>query len=611
MSGICGIVNRNSEPVDRQLLTTLTDFMTFRGPDAQQVWADGPVGFGHTLLRTTFEAEHEQQPCSLDGRVWITADARIDGQKDLKRKLAGKGRHGLDGITDAELVLHAYHAWGEECLQHLLGDFAFAIWDGPEHRLFCARDHFGVKPFYYAYIGDTFLFSNTLNCLRRHPAVSATLNDRAIGDFLLFDYNYEPTTTTFADIQRLPAAHVLFWSNEILQVKRYWTLPIPELIHFRHASDYVDQFNMLLRDTVKDRLRTDRINVSMSGGLDSSAVAATAHSLLKEEGRPFDLRSHTVVYDELIPDRERYYAGLVAERLGLPIRFLPADAYQLYERQEDPILRRPEPVHTPDLAFWSDELQSLSDQNRVVMTGWDGDAILAEPPRPYLYSLVKNLQVMQLASKLSWLFLKKRGLVQKFFINRLRQIRNTTNKNPWEGYPAWLNESFAKCQELRARWIDVNTAMNTLHPTRPCAVRILTSPYLWLDLFEGYDAGVNKFLLEFRHPLLDLRLIEFCLSLPPIPWCSDKELLRTSMRDSLPSDVLRRPKEPLAGFPYMKKLQQPTPWVGNFHPVPGITQYVDHRLVPKLSGGTDYLTTWINMRPFSLNHWLMHFIQTE
>ena len=107
------------------------------------------------------------------------------------------------------MILHAYATWREECVDHLRGDFAFALWDARERKLFCARDHFGIKPFFYSAIERQFLFSNTLNCLRAHPDVSDELNEAAIGDFLLFGLNCEIATTTFRDIQRLPPAHFM------------------------------------------------------------------------------------------------------------------------------------------------------------------------------------------------------------------------------------------------------------------------------------------------------------------------------------------------------------------------------------------------------------------
>ena len=203
MRGLVCLVNVDGSPVDRPLLGRLTEFMASRGPDAQQVWIDGHVGLGHTMLRTTDEAAGERQPCSLDGQVWLAADARVNGATGSHRRPAAR-QECPETATDAALILHAYQVWGEACLAHLIGDFAFVIWDGRRRTLFCARDHFGVKPFYYARVANSLILSNTLNCIRQHPAVSDALNDLAIADFLLFDVNLEPGTTAFADVQRVP-----------------------------------------------------------------------------------------------------------------------------------------------------------------------------------------------------------------------------------------------------------------------------------------------------------------------------------------------------------------------------------------------------------------------
>jgi asparagine synthase (glutamine-hydrolysing) len=168
VSGIVGILNLDGRPVDRDLLLRMCASLSYRGPDAQEIWSEGPIGFEHAMLQTAGESPGDRQPSSLDGHVWITADARVDGRGDLIRELQGKGRHAARSATDAELILHAYHAWGELCVQHLLGDFAFAIWDGRSRRLICVRDHFGVKPFYYAPTRGCLVFGNTLNCLRLH-----------------------------------------------------------------------------------------------------------------------------------------------------------------------------------------------------------------------------------------------------------------------------------------------------------------------------------------------------------------------------------------------------------------------------------------------------------
>ena len=130
MSGIVGIVNIDGAPVDRELIWRCTEFLSYRGPDAQQVYVDRNVALGHTLLRTTNESRTESQPLTLDGKVWLIADARIDGREDLLRQLPVSSVS-TSNPNDAELILSAYEAWGEDCIHHLIGDFVFAVWDRP------------------------------------------------------------------------------------------------------------------------------------------------------------------------------------------------------------------------------------------------------------------------------------------------------------------------------------------------------------------------------------------------------------------------------------------------------------------------------------------------
>ena len=332
-----GIYDRSGAPVDRTLLQALAHFLSYRGPDWRDTWSSGPIGFGHAMLRTTRESQIEQQPASLDGRFFITADARIDCREELRIKIAQKN-YGTPGLTatDSELILHSYAAWGEECVQHLRGDFAFAIWDARKKLLFCARDHFGVKPFYYAELGELFLFSNTLDCLRQHPEVSEELNDAAIGDFLLFGLNCDVATTTFRDIQRLPAAHAMTISSEGLRIQRYWSAPTEGRIRYNAWKITSNIF----RSCCKRRWRTarvsDRVGILLSGGLDSSTIATTARELAGSAGGTADLRAYTVVYESLIPDQEGRYAREVADFLKIPLLSIPMDDLRPFERWEDP-----------------------------------------------------------------------------------------------------------------------------------------------------------------------------------------------------------------------------------------------------------------------------------
>nr|MBA2671296.1 asparagine synthetase B [Gemmatimonadota bacterium] len=327
MSGITGIFNRDGSPLDRMLLQQMTGRMAYRGPDAQEFWSSGQIGFGHAMLRTTEESLRERQPCSLDGEVWITADARVDGRRELIRKLGPAFRSELEDATDPQLILHAYREWAEDCVLHVLGDFSFAIWDGPRKRLFCARDPMGVKPFYYSLSGDTVLFSNTFDSLKAHPQVSCEVNEQAIADFLLTGLNQELGTTGLRDVLALPPAHTLTADARGLRIRRYWNLPVGTETHFRRAGDYLERFDELLVMAVEDRLRTRKVGIFMSGGIDSPMVAATAKAVMARSGTPYDLRAFSAVYDHLIPDEERRYAHSAAASLDIPIHFMAADGY--------------------------------------------------------------------------------------------------------------------------------------------------------------------------------------------------------------------------------------------------------------------------------------------
>ena len=604
MSGICGIVNLDGTPIDRHLLQQMTAFMAFRGPDAQDSWADGAAGLGHAMLRTTFESEREQQPFSLDGKVWITADARIDGRDELKKEIGAGDRDRFGELTDVELILRAYHAWGEDCAKHLIGDFAYAIWDGARKRLFCARDHFGVKPFFYARMGQSLVFSNTLDCVRRHPAVSTTLNDLAISDFLLFETSQDPAATAFADIQRLPPAQSLTWSAEGLNVKRYWSLPTEGEVRYRPAGDYVEHFRELLEIAVADRLRASKVVVEMSGGLDSTAIAVTAKNLLARQSAPFELQAQTVVYDRLIPDEERRFAGMAAQMLGIPIHYCVADDYRLYELYERSGAHFPEPLHEPDGAVSCDALRAQAARCRVMLTGWDGDALLSESPKPYFRKLLKEGRVGRLLAGVVRYAISERRLLPLGFRAWLTRARPARDQNA-PSYPAWLNPALEERLGLRARWEQVHAAVPASHPVRPYGHRIFAYLMQWSDFFDGYDSGVTRLALECRHPLLDLRLVDYCLTLPPLPWCVKKRILRDAMRGLLPEPVRLRPKTPLAGWPGSKMLRAAgAQWIDGFVPAPGLDAYVDREKIPKTWGGDYPLQAWANLRPLSLNFWL-------
>ncbi len=212
MSGFAGMVCAGDAPPDPGLLERMAADLKFRGPDATRIWSQAGAGFCFTFLRSGPAPQSSEQPCSLDGRVWLLGDVRLDGREDLQRELEQSAESvGLDA-TDEELILRVWRQWREEGLAKLLGDFSFALWDG--HQLLCVRDLMGIRPFFFARSGDWFFFSNTLELLRLAPGVSSTLDPQFIGDFLLQDWSSNASRTVYKDIHRLPPGHCLKYSGE-------------------------------------------------------------------------------------------------------------------------------------------------------------------------------------------------------------------------------------------------------------------------------------------------------------------------------------------------------------------------------------------------------------
>jgi asparagine synthase (glutamine-hydrolysing) len=602
LSGFICIMHGDNAPVEQALLDSLTDFLSFRGPDARNTWMDRSIGMGHTLLRTTHESEKEQLPFGLEERYWIVADARLDAREELLAGLQHKTQAELLNSPDCELILRAYAAWGETCVDHLRGDFSFAIWDKEHKKLFCARDHFGIKPFYYANIGSLFVLSNTLNCIRRHPAVSAQLNDLAIADFLLFDMIREPGATSFTDIRRLPSAHALVYERSGITVRRYWTLPASDPVHFKRPAGCVEQFQELLDRAVSDRIRTNHVGVLMSGGLDSPSVAASAQRAFRAKGAAREPCAYTEVFEHLIPHEERYYAGLVAEMLGIPIKFSVSD--DLGSRKDSDQLESiwPEPVHSPASDGGVHQLRQVAAHNRVALTGFGGDPALSCLLSTHFSQLLRRGLISQGLGDVMR-YLAKEGRLSRLYL-RTRWQKWFGGKSQIQHYPAWLNQDLERRAGLRERWERIMLAPSPNGSARRTAYEAILDPS-WPNLFEGYDPGATGIPLEVRHPFFDLRLVRFLLALPALPWCSDKELLREAARGILPDAVRLRRKSPLLADPLVAFLQQrESIWVDSFEAAPGLGRYVERRRIPKAFGERDAWKAWINLRPLSLNFWL-------
>jgi asparagine synthase (glutamine-hydrolysing) len=289
MSGIAGVVNVDGAPVDVGVIESLLDAMARRGPDRRRGWRKREAVLGQALLATTPEAAAEMQPW-IDPSTGCVAvsDSRLDNRPELLHALDLTHRP-PDEIGDGELLHAAWRRWGDSCADRLLGDFAFAIWDPSQRRLCCARDVMGVRPFYYHWApGRWFAFASEADALVAIPQVPEDLDEGRIADALVSELEgIDATSTFYRAVVRLPPAHTLVLDGGRLHQRRYWDplLRQPRGLP-RSEGEWVEAVRSELLRSVRRRLRgLDRVGSMLSGGLDSSSVAALASLVLSEAGR--------------------------------------------------------------------------------------------------------------------------------------------------------------------------------------------------------------------------------------------------------------------------------------------------------------------------------------
>jgi asparagine synthase (glutamine-hydrolysing) len=596
VSGIVGIYQRNGAPVDRGLLSSLTRFLSFRGPDAKETWSHGPIGLGQTMLRTTAASRNERQPASLDGLSWIVADVRLDCRDELKSQLRSARQEMQSFATDPELLLHAYSAWGEDCMQWIRGDFAFAIWDAERRALFCARDHFGVKPFYYAETDNLFLFSNTLNCVRLHADVSEELNEEAIADFLLFGLNCDVATTTFRDVHRLPPAHCATVSADSVRLRRYWSVPVDGRIRYARSEDYAEHFRQVLRVAVADRMGPGTTGIFLSGGMDSGAIAATAREIT---GDSRNLAAYTATLEALIQDREGSFAKQTADFLRIPLRLIPMDDLQPFDRWDDPNFASLEPTDNPLFAISRRQFEVAAQHSRVVLDGEGGDNLMYFEMGPYSRDLARRAQWGDLASSVSGYLWRKRSRWHRLGARAQRKLSSFRQA----ALPPWITPDFARRVNLEERTGYRRSSRSRVHPILPRAHASMDLPH-WPKLFETSDPGFTRQPVEARFPFLDLRVVEYLLALPPYPWLLEKRVTRDSMSGRLPGEILCRPKTPLVADPmtsvFRKNLDD---WVDRLDWSGAIGRYVDAKGLRSVRKNTDALGS-PEICALCLNFWL-------
>lgn len=463
--------------------------------------------------------------------IVMAGDVRLDGRDDLVRALrqtdSGAGLHQRRNgdRDDLAIVLAAYGAWGDPFIERLRGDFSFLLWDGARRSLIAARDGLGVRPLYYAQCTGGLCVGNVLDAVRSAPGVSSTLHRPAVASFLEHGWNRDTTTTTFSGVARLaPGTALRARAGQAgTDVARHWRFPDPALVTYACDEEYVERFRLLLDQAVSDRV-TGPTTILLSGGLDSPSIAAAARRVAPG----FDVRALTLRSAGVEGPDESRLAVAVAGRLGMPHVVHPV----LMAPLAGETVHTPEPIDEPDLASARSLNRLIGDHSPVVLQGEDADALLAPPA---LTAMMRRGS----PARLVW------DVV-------LYTVR--TGHHPYLGF--WLAKRIRFWRsgvQPRAAWLrDAAgpSAVEPLSPTshsRPEATRRLAQS-LWQSIHQISDREYLGAPIEYRWPFLDTRLIEFAFSIPPIPWCQRKEIVRRALTGAVPDEVVRRPKTTVSGY---------------------------------------------------------------
>ncbi len=570
MCGIAGIISTNPHNVSRQRLQAMTDSIAHRGPESDGFWINKThnVGFGHRRLSIIDLSESGAQPMHYAGRYTITYNGEIYNYVEVKKQLLSKG-YQFTSSCDTEVVLAAYACYGKNCLDYFDGMFAFAIWDEEEQTLFCARDRFGEKPFYYSHDENGFLFASEMKALwaagtPRHADSSMLLNYLTIG------YTNDPTDlsrTFFKNIGSLPAAHYfecrLSVTNSGLgfAVIPYWHLDKETRTNI-NENDAIEKFSELFQTSVKRRLRSDvAIGTSLSGGLDSSSIVATIHALLG--GGNYSQSAFSAIFPGFDKDESKQVA-LVAEKFKLNSYAVSPTGDELVNDLEKLFYHQEEPFQSSSI-YAQYKVYELAKQYgvTVLLDGQGADETLAGYHQYYHW----YWQELILRSK----FKKQKAEQQK------AKEMGVDVSWGWKNYlAAYLPALTAQQLEKRVsrqqrRHPDINSDFFMANADRMSVYKPVTDKLNDILYFNTMQTGLVELLRyadrnsmahsrEVRLPFLNHELVQFIFSLPSHFKIKDgwtKWILRQSMSYVLPNEITWRTDK--VGFepPQQLWMQQP------------------------------------------------------
>ena len=549
MSTIFGIFNRNNKEVERSTVQHLNHTLSYWDPDDEGIWVKGSILLGHRMLWNTPESKLEHLPhtISSDNQTFvITIDARLDNRETLAEQLE-LSSHLLPKTTDSELILAAYRKWGEECPKYLLGDFIFVIWDANKKLLFCARDHIGVKPFYYHLSDDLFVFSNDIRGVIAHPEISKKYNERSIAMFLAGDFGfYDEKDTFFKEIRKLPAAASLTVTADSALESVYWNIEDISEIHYDSYEVYVEKLRELLSDAVKVRLRTSYPVAShLSGGLDSSAIAVLAARELEKNHQPLYAFNWVETPDrEHDPDLPEWgFATRLASLENIEqknIRLTAEFIAEMYDRID---------IGKEDITYFWDEYLVRDEAEkykvRTLLSGWGGDDLISYDGYAYLSGLfwqgrfakaIKEISTLYQDKNYKYLRTVKRALKELLYPLFYKQISGLYKKKSEFDPLEFTQEPFLSfARELS--FPDAGFPLGAHNEQKA----LFTGGHI-VQRIENWASSAFEKKLEYSYPLLDKRIVEFALGVPEDLFaCKEghqRYFFRSAISDLLPENIV-------------------------------------------------------------------------
>lgn len=555
MSGILGIWNLDGRPLEPELLSKMSATLTHRGPDGEGLWIDGPVGLACQLMRVTPESLTETQPLVSPSGAVAVFDGRLDNREDLLGLL--KGAWGVEPDSpDPALVLALYDKYGDRFPEYLNGDFALAVYDLRRQQLLLARDAIGVRPLYYHRVGDTFLFASEIKAILAHPQVSTRPNDDFLAHFLINNTIASKLhgSTLFEEVFGLLPGHMAILTSRRLICHQYWDFDPERRVRLASFAQYAEAFRSHFEEAVRRRLRSFYpVAVSVSGGLDSSAIFCQAESLRRRAPGSFPtLLGLAYTSTDGSPADESEFIIEIERAYDLAITRQPLGPGGCLKWGREAIWHLEAPILAEDLnqSFLRNTRQLGA---RMLLTGHWGDQFLFE--QAYLVDLVRNLAWGQ-----AWVHLKKfprwftdanpRYFRQRFLKDLVKNL--TPALIPWLRQlqtslcPGFSNQLwFTEAMQARARSGRVPNNFVKGHHRSSYAESLYYEAkvgYNTLDL-ETNNKLATSHGIDMAFPFLDRDLIAFLMAIPGemASWQGvPKGILREAMRGVLPEAIARR-----------------------------------------------------------------------